>query len=86
MKRTLLVFVVIGLALLAAGAAVIWMRAPRPQAAMPDMPQQFQPDGMMSGVGRRRPGTEEKKPMLPVTAWGRYAKVLLSSSEFLFIN
>lgn len=56
------------------------------EAAMPDMPQQFQPDGMMSGVGRRRPGTEEKKPMLPVTAWGRYAKVLLSSSEFLFIN
>jgi membrane fusion protein, copper/silver efflux system len=38
MKRTLLVFVVIGLALLATGAAVIWMRTPRPQAAMPDTP------------------------------------------------
>src|SRR5207249_4458179 len=38
MRRTLLMFVVIGLALLAAGAAFMWMRAPRPPAAMPDMP------------------------------------------------
>ena len=36
MKRTLLVFLVIGLVLLAAGAAVVWRRTPRPQTAMPD--------------------------------------------------
>ncbi len=48
-------------------------------------PQEFMPGGMMSGVGPRgKP--EEKKPPLPVTAWGRYAKVLLSSNEFLFVN
>jgi mono/diheme cytochrome c family protein len=43
--------------------------------------------GMMGGMGGRRGG-----PAAPVevkyeaTVWGRYAKVLLSSSEFLFIN
>ena len=45
-------------------------------------------DGMMAGVDGHaggKPG-EDKKPPLPVTAWGRYAKVLLSSSEFLFVN
>jgi hypothetical protein len=44
-------------------------------------------EGMMAGVmapGKAKP--EEKKPPLPVTTWGRYAKVLLSSSEFLFVN
>ena len=47
--------------------------------------------GMMAGVmgpgGRRgaKPD-EEKKPMLPVTVFGRYAKILLSSNEFTFIN
>ncbi len=44
-------------------------------------------DGMMAGVpGHGKPKGEEKKPPLPVTTWGRYAKVLLSSSEFLFVN
>lgn len=56
-------------------------------AGMPDAMPQFNPDGMMAGVGRRvRSAGEEKKPLLPVTAWGRYVKVLLSSSEFLFVN
>jgi mono/diheme cytochrome c family protein len=44
-------------------------------------------DGMMAGVvspGKGR--AEEKTPPLPVSIWGRYAKVLLSSSEFLFVN
>jgi hypothetical protein len=44
------------------------------------------PNGMMAGVV---PGDEKdsgKKPLLPVTTWGRYAKVLLSSTEFIFIN
>ena len=42
---------------------------------------------MMGGVnGRRggRGGVPEIK--YEPTAWGRYAKVLFSSSEFLFIN
>jgi hypothetical protein len=44
--------------------------------------------GMMGGMGPRRgpggPAAAEVK--YEPTAWGRYAKVLLSSSEFLFIN
>jgi hypothetical protein len=41
--------------------------------------------GMMAGV---TPGTSKKddKKLLPPTAWGRYVKILLSSSEFLFID
>ena len=42
----------------------------------------------MGGPGARR-GTGAGAPPPPKyepTAWGRYAKVLLSSSEFLFIN
>jgi len=43
--------------------------------------------GMMMGMGGRRGGG----PPVPevkyeATAWGRYAKILLSSSEFLFVN
>jgi hypothetical protein len=41
--------------------------------------------GMMPGAKGGKPA-EEKKPMLPVTIWGRYAKILLSSTEFTFIN
>ncbi len=43
---------------------------------------------MMAGVGSpsKAKADEKKKPLLPVTPWGRYAKVLLSSSEFLFVN
>jgi cytochrome c553 len=44
-------------------------------------------DGMMAGVS---PGAknsdDEKKKMLPVTTFGRYLKVLLSSNEFLFVS
>jgi Protein of unknown function (DUF1549)/Protein of unknown function (DUF1553)/Planctomycete cytochrome C len=43
--------------------------------------------GMMAGV---KPGAEasadDKKKMLPVTAFGRYVKVLLSSNEFVFVS
>ncbi len=45
--------------------------------------------GMMSmGMGGRRPGGPGGPPPVKYepTVWGRYAKVLLSSSEFLFIN
>jgi hypothetical protein len=49
--------------------------------------EEISPDGMMAGVvGPGKGKTGEKKPPLPVTTWGRYAKVLLSSSEFLFVN
>jgi cytochrome c553 len=44
-------------------------------------------EGMMAGV--TTPGgadAKEKKEMLPVTPLGRYLKVLLSSSEFLFVD
>ena len=41
----------------------------------------------MAGVaGGPHAKADEKKPPLPVTTWGRYAKVLLSSGEFLFVN
>jgi hypothetical protein len=41
--------------------------------------------GMMGGVaGRGGRGAPEVK--YDPTAWGRYAKILFSSSEFVFIN
>jgi hypothetical protein len=56
-----------------------------PAAAEPDGPPAG--DGMMAGV---TPGVktadDEKKKMLPVTAFGRYVKILLSSNEFLFVS
>ena len=41
--------------------------------------------GMMGGM-RRGPGAEDKPVVYEPSIWGRYAKVLLSSSEFLFVN
>jgi len=42
--------------------------------------------GMMAGVpglrGRAKPAEIKYEP----TVWGRYAKMLLSSTEFVFIN
>jgi hypothetical protein len=52
---------------------------------MPDAPM-MAPDGMMAGVVPGAEKGETKKPLLPVTHWGRYIKVLLSSTEFIFIN
>jgi hypothetical protein len=46
-------------------------------------------EGMMAGVMAPSGSTtpeDEKKKMLPVTPLGRYLKVLLSSSEFLFVD
>jgi cytochrome c553 len=44
-------------------------------------------DGMMAGVVPGvKPSGDEKKKMLPVSAFGRYVKVLLSSNEFLFVS
>jgi hypothetical protein len=45
--------------------------------------------GMMAGMGSGKGSADvakPPKPMLPVTVWGRYAKILLSSPEFTFIN
>ena len=60
-------------------------------AAPPAMPGEEKPDadmgnGMMAGVTPGAGKEEEKKKLLPVTALGRYIKVLLSSNEFLFSN
>jgi Protein of unknown function (DUF1549)/Protein of unknown function (DUF1553)/Planctomycete cytochrome C len=43
-------------------------------------------DGMMAGVVPGAGNKEDEAKLLPVTPWGRYVKVLLSSSEFLFVN
>ncbi len=43
-------------------------------------------DGMMSGVVPGAGKKQDQEKLLPVTPWGRYLKVLLSSSEFLFVN
>ena len=45
------------------------------------------PDGMMAGVapGAKR-GRRREEKMLPVTTFGRYVKILLSSNEFLFVS
>ena len=43
--------------------------------------------GMMAGVPGMRPGAQKPKEInYQPTVWGRYAKLLLSSTEFLFIN
>lgn len=61
--------------------------APMPAGtSAPPEPPGAAADGMMAGVtpgARRDPDTEK---MLPVTTFGRYVKVLMSSNEFLFIQ
>jgi len=55
---------------------------------IPDQPNApaMDPNGMMAGVVPGADKTDSKKPLLPVTHWGRYVKILLSSTEFMFIN
>jgi hypothetical protein len=62
--------------------------APQSRTGMPDMPDArgMDPNGMMSGVVPGEGKGDEKKPLMPVTHWGRYVKILLSSTEFIFIN
>ena len=61
-----------------------------PSVIAPLMPEMMgmDPAGMMAGVVPPPPGgkPDDKKPILPVTTWGRYLKVLLSSTEFIFMN
>ena len=61
---------------------------PRPaESGRPPSRRAPQADGMMAGVSPGvKTGEDDKKKMLPVTAFGRYVKVLLSSNEFLFVN
>ena len=61
---------------------------PKKAAAKPpaEKPEGEIGEGMMAGVVPPRPGAEPPKKPLPVTPLGRYIKVLLSSSEFLFID
>jgi cytochrome c553 len=62
---------------------------PKKAAAKPSAPEKPEGDvgeGMMAGVVPPRPGAEPPKKPLPVTPLGRYIKILLSSSEFLFID
>jgi hypothetical protein len=42
--------------------------------------------GMMGGMGRRGGNAAAPEVKYDATVWGRYAKILFSSSEFLFIN
>ena len=42
--------------------------------------------GMMTGAVPDKPGQKEMDAKLPITVFGRYLKVLLSSNEFLFVN
>ena len=68
----------------AAGTAVPVAAKPAPPAAATaEMPEKG--NGMMAGMDK---GDGTKKPEIKyeVSVWGRYAKVLLSSTEFLFIN
>ena len=59
----------------------------KPESAKDAAPKQeaVKADGMMSGVIPGATAKPEEK-MLPVTPWGRYAKVLLSSAEFVFVD
>ncbi len=40
----------------------------------------------MAGVAGRPSASKDEKAKRPVTTFGRYVKVLLSSNEFLFVN
>jgi Protein of unknown function (DUF1553) len=43
-------------------------------------------EGMMAGVIPGGAKKDDQKKLLPVTPWGRYVKILLSSNEFIFVN
>ena len=44
-----------------------------------------EPPGMMAGMKPDDPKSKKQEP-LPTSVLGRYAKVLLSSNEFLFVR
>src|SRR5262249_41019323 len=51
----------------------------------PEKPEKTE-DSMMAGVIPGAGKKDDKSSMLPVTVWGRYVKILLSSNEFVFVN
>jgi mono/diheme cytochrome c family protein len=56
-------------------------------AASAEAEEMPKPDGMMAGVKPdAKPSATEKDKMLPVTTFGRYVKILLSSNEFIFVS
>jgi cytochrome c553/mono/diheme cytochrome c family protein len=57
----------------------------KPDTPAPDAPP-MPPVGMMAGVVPGPGGDQPGKEPLPVTVFGRYVKVLLSSNEFLFVR
>jgi hypothetical protein len=59
-------------------------KKPKPPAA--PKPDAMAMEGMMAGVMPAPPGSEATKKPLAVTPLGRYVKILLSSSEFVFID
>ena len=61
---------------------------PKPKKPKKDGDAEEEAMGMMAGVkgAPADDGKPAKKPLLPVTTWGRYVKVLLSSNEFLYID
>ncbi len=59
--------------------------APPEQPRHGDEADGMRSDGMMGGVAR--PSTpDDRKKLLPMTALGRYVKILLTSNEFVFID
>ncbi len=56
--------------------------------AAKDKDKAAKPEASIPGLNPDRKGGDAKKDpkLLPPTAWGRYAKILLSSSEFLFVE
>ena len=61
---------------------------PKKAAATPAPSEKPMPpmEGMMAGVTPGGAGSKPAEKLLPVTPLGRYIKVLLSSSEFLFVD
>ena len=51
-----------------------------------DGPDEKAGEGMMAGVIPGAAKKDDGKKLLPTTVWGRYVKILLSSSEFLFVE
>jgi hypothetical protein len=64
------------------------MGAPSSDAAKPETAPEPMGMGMMGGMGGRRGPGAARPPEVKYepTAWGRYLKVLFSSSEFFFVN
>jgi mono/diheme cytochrome c family protein len=70
----------------AKAAAASGATPPAPPPDPPVPPSGAPPPGMMAGVTPAAGALKDEKERLPVTVFGRYVKVLLSSNEFLFVR